>query len=136
MRAAHLDISPAMMFTVCSTPLQDVIDYTESMTALAVPTVLDVLKALASDVRFELVRILAHGDHCVCDLEAILELPQSKVSYHLAALKEVGLVSSEQRGKNSYYRLERERLYPVGGELLQALLTPDPTLTHRIQSVC
>ncbi|WP_309573286.1 metalloregulator ArsR/SmtB family transcription factor [Deinococcus sp.] len=106
------------------------------MTVLAVPTVLDILKALASDVRFELVRILAHGEHCVCDLEAILELPQSKVSYHLAALKEVGLVSSEQRGKNSYYRLERERLYSAGGELLQALLTPDPTLTHRIQSVC
>lgn len=106
------------------------------MTTVSAPTTLDVLKALASDVRFEMVRILAHGEHCVCDLEAILELPQSKVSYHLAALKEVGLVSSESRGKNSYYRLERERLYGIGGELLQALLTPDPVLTHRIKSVC
>jgi len=106
------------------------------MTTLAAPTVLDQLKALASDVRFEMVRILAHGEHCVCDLEAILELPQSKVSYHLAALKEVGLVRSEQRGKNSYYRLERERLYGIGGELLRELLTPDPLLTQRIKSVC
>lgn len=106
------------------------------MPAVAPPAVLDVLRALASDVRFELVRILAHREHCVCDLEAILKLPQSKVSYHLAVLKEVRLVSSEQRGKNSYYRLERERLYPVGSDLLQALLTPDPTLTHRIKSVC
>jgi len=106
------------------------------MTTVAAVEILDVLKALASDVRFEMVRILAHGEHCVCDLEAILELPQSKVSYHLAALKEVGLVSSESRGKNSYYRLERERLYGIGGELLQALLTPDPGLTHRIKSVC
>jgi len=103
---------------------------------VAAVEILDVLKALASDVRFEMVRILAHGEHCVCDLEAILELPQSKVSYHLAALKEVGLVSSESRGKNSYYRLERETLYRIGGELLQALLTPDPVLTHRIKSVC
>ncbi|THF86746.1 winged helix-turn-helix transcriptional regulator [Deinococcus sp. KSM4-11] len=106
------------------------------MTDQAATTVLDLLKALASDVRFEVIRILAHGEHCVCDLEAILALPQSKVSYHLAALKDVGLVSSEQRGKNSYYRLERERLYSVGGDLLYALLTPDPAPTHRIKSLC
>ena len=98
--------------------------------------VLRLLSALASDVRFEMVRILAHGEHCVCDLESILELSQSKVSYHLAALKEVGLVSSEQRGKNSYYRLERGPLYSLGGDLLRALLTPDPALTQRIKSVC
>ena len=99
-------------------------------------TTLDVLKALASDVRFEIVRILAHGEHCVCDLEAVLKLPQSKVSYHLAALKDVGLVSSEQRGKNSYYRLEREALYNLSSDVLRTLLTPDPVLTQRIKSVC
>ena len=106
------------------------------MMTVPTPTTLDVHKALASDVRFEMVRILAHGEHCVCDLEAILELPQSKVSYHLAALKDVGLVSSEQRGKNSYYRLEREPLYSLGSDLLRTLLTPDPVLTQRINSVC
>lgn len=106
------------------------------------PPVLKPPSALASDVRFELVQILAHGKHCVCDLDAVLNLLQSKVSYHLAALREVGLVSSEQCGKNSYcgktsyYRLERERLYTLGGDLLQALLTPDPGLTRRIKSVC
>lgn len=98
--------------------------------------VLKLLSALASEVRFEMVRILARGEHCVCDLESILELPQSKVSYHLAALKEVGLVSSEQRGKNSYYRLDRGPLYSLGSDLLLALLTPDPVQTHRIKSVC
>ncbi|MGY2895343.1 ArsR/SmtB family transcription factor [Deinococcus sp. UYEF24] len=106
------------------------------MTTLAAPTVLGVLKALASDVRFEMVRILAHGERCVCDLEVVLALPQSKVSYHLAVLREAGLVSSEQRGKNSFYRLERERLYGVGGELLRDLLTPDPQLIQRSKSVC
>ena len=103
---------------------------------VAAAPVLKLLSALASEVRFEMVRILAHGEHCVCDLEVILDLPQSKVSYHLAALKEVGLVSSEQRGKNSYYRLERGRLYSLGGEVLRTLLTPDPGLTQRIGSVC
>jgi ArsR family transcriptional regulator len=41
------------------------------MTTVSAVTILDVLKALASDLRFEMVRILAHGEHCVCDLEAI-----------------------------------------------------------------
>jgi ArsR family transcriptional regulator, arsenate/arsenite/antimonite-responsive transcriptional repressor len=112
------------------------IDYTGWMTRSITPPVLDVLKALAGEVRFEMVRILAHGEHCVCDLEAILGLPQSKVSYHLAALREAGLVSCEARGKNSYYRLQREPLYRLGGDLLQVLLTPDPVLTQRIKSVC
>jgi ArsR family transcriptional regulator, arsenate/arsenite/antimonite-responsive transcriptional repressor len=106
------------------------------MTVLPESKTLTQLKALASDVRFEMVRILAHGEHCVCDLEAILGLPQSKVSYHLQVLKEAELVSSEQRGKNSYYRLERESLYSLGGELLCELLTPDLALTQRIKSVC
>ena len=106
------------------------------MTTVSAVTTLDVLKALASDVRFEIVRILAHGEHCVCDLEAILDLPQSKVTSHLAALKEVGLLSSESRGKNSYYRLEREALYSLGSDVLRTLLTPDPVLTQRIKSVC
>lgn len=106
------------------------------MTAHSALAVLDLLKALASEVRFELVQTLASGERCVCDLETILALPQSKVSYHLAALREVGLVSSEQRGKNSYYRLEPAPLYGLGGELLRALLTPPQTPPQRIESVC
>ncbi|MFC4455314.1 metalloregulator ArsR/SmtB family transcription factor [Deinococcus sonorensis] len=106
------------------------------MTAATEVEVLDVLKALANEVRFELVRILAHGEQCVCDLEAILDLPQSKVSYHLATLRDVGLVSSEQRGKNSYYRLERALLYRLGGDVLAALLRPDPVLTQQSKSLC
>lgn len=106
------------------------------MTALIQPPVLSVLKALANEVRFEIVYLLSQGEHCVCDLEAALGLPQSKVSYHLAALKEAGLVSSEQRGKNSYYHLERAALYRLGGEVLEAVLAPDTALTQRIKSVC
>lgn len=35
---------------------------------------LEVLKALANDVRFEIVSMLAQGECCVCDLEALLGL--------------------------------------------------------------
>lgn len=91
-------------------------------------TPLDLLKALASDVRFEIVTILAQRDCCVCELEVLLHLGQSKVSYHLGSLREVGLVSSVQQGKHAFYHLERAPLYRLGGELLETLLRPRPDL--------
>ncbi|MBZ9715661.1 ArsR/SmtB family transcription factor [Deinococcus multiflagellatus] len=106
------------------------------MTTLTAPTVLDQLKALAQDTRYDLVRHLAQGEHCVCDLEALLNLPQSKVSYHLGILKEAGLVTAEQRGKNMYYALRREPLFYIGGQLLADLFPDHGTLTHQPKSVC
>lgn len=99
---------------------------------------LEILKAHANDVRFEIVSILAQRECCVCDLEVLLAMNQSKVSYHLASLRDVGLISGEQRGKNSYYRLERNTLYQLGGQLLETLLQPRPDLglTHQIESMC
>jgi ArsR family transcriptional regulator, arsenate/arsenite/antimonite-responsive transcriptional repressor len=99
---------------------------------------LEMLKALANDVRFEIVSMLAQRECCVCDLEASLGLGQSKVSYHLAVLLGVGLVSNEQRGKNVFYKLERGALYRFGGHLLEALLRPrsDLLLTHQTESIC
>jgi ArsR family transcriptional regulator len=110
----------------------------ESNQPILVNPTLEVLKALANDVRFELVSMLAQRECCVCEIEGSLGLGQSKVSYHLAALREVGLVSSEQRGKNVYYRLERAVLYRLGGALLETLLRPRPDLglTHQTESIC
>lgn len=105
-------------------------------TLSAEPVTLTRLKALANDLRFEIVRILARGERCVCDLEAALELPQSKVSYHLAVLKDAGLVASEQRGKNAYYRLLSEPMYVLGGEVLREVYLADLPLKYQTSSVC
>ena len=45
---------------------------------------------------------------CVCEFEGYYGMGQSKVSYHLGKLKEVGLVREERRGKWSFYSLDRE----------------------------
>jgi ArsR family transcriptional regulator, arsenate/arsenite/antimonite-responsive transcriptional repressor len=99
---------------------------------------LEIIKALANDVRFEIVSILAQRECCVCDLEALLDLNQSKVSYHLAVLRDAGLITGEQRGKNSFYKLERVPLYRLGGELLETLFKPraDTSLTNQLNSMC
>ena len=111
---------------------------TSTHSDILVNPTLEILKALANDVRFEIVSMLAQRECCVCDLEALLGLGQSKVSYHLAVLRDVKLVSSEQRGKNVYYRLERGALYRLSGDLLEELLRPRPdlNLTNQIESIC
>lgn len=107
-----------------------------SVAAPPVPQTLRVLKALAHDIRYEIVRILARGERCVCDLEAVLGLPQSKVSYHLAALRDAGLVVGEPRGKNSYYRLLPEPLYLLGGAVLRDVYLADLPATYQSEPLC
>jgi len=106
------------------------------MTAVAAPTVLDQLKALSHEIRFDLVRYLASGERCVCDLEALLGLPQSKVSYHLGILRDADLVRAEQRGKNMYYILRQGSLFHLGGALLTEVFTQPAHLTHQDNSIC
>ncbi|ADV65750.1 ArsR/SmtB family transcription factor [Deinococcus maricopensis] len=106
------------------------------MTATDAAGALMRLKALAHDTRYDTLRLLARGEHCVCDLEAALGLPQSRVSYHLGVLREAGLVVSEPRGKNVYYRLARGPLYRLGGDVLTELLAREGDVTHQTESVC
>lgn len=52
-----------------------------------------------------LLLLLTQGELCVCDLLGVLELPQPKVSRHLAVLREADLVASRKRGTWVHYRL-------------------------------
>jgi DNA-binding transcriptional ArsR family regulator len=65
-----------------------------------------VFKALGSPARLTLVRTLAEGERCVCDLVEAVGLGWSTTSRHLDVLREAGVVSSEKRGQQIFYRLE------------------------------
>ena len=54
---------------------------------------------------------------CVCELQAVLGMRQSLVSYHLRLLREAGLVSEERRGRWSFYSLERAAVSGLAAEL-------------------
>ena len=43
---------------------------------------------------------------CVCELQSLYGLAQSKVSYHLKVLREAGLVQESRRGKWSFYAVD------------------------------
>lgn len=93
------------------------------MTTRSAVTVLDQVKALAHEIRYDLVRHLAQGERCVCDLGDLLNLPQPTVSYHLGILRDAELITADQRGKNVYYVLRQQQLFGLGGALLTELFT-------------
>ncbi len=64
-----------------------------------------VFRALADETRLRIIALLMDGELCVCDLVAVLELPQSTVSRHLACLRHAGMVSDRRRGQWMFYRL-------------------------------
>jgi len=67
------------------------------------------LKALSDPIRLRIVLLLqAEGELCVCDLMAVLKLPQSTVSRHLAYLKRSCWVDIRRQGVWMYYQLSRE----------------------------
>lgn len=65
-------------------------------------------KALSDETRLRILALLAIDEMCVCDLMAILDLPQSTVSRHLATLRNVGWVEDRRQGVWMYYRLSRD----------------------------
>ena len=67
------------------------------------------LKALSDPIRLRIILLLqAEGELCVCDLMAVLKLPQSTVSRHLAYLKRSCWVDIRRQGLWMYYKLSQE----------------------------
>jgi len=64
-----------------------------------------VMKALAHPSRLLMVGALSAGEQCVCDLQALVGADMSTVSKHLSLLKSSGIVLSEKRGQQVWYRL-------------------------------
>jgi ArsR family transcriptional regulator len=63
-------------------------------------------KALSDDTRLEILALLfRHGELCVCDVEAILRVTQSKASRHMRYLQATGLVEGRRDGLWMRYRV-------------------------------
>ncbi len=64
-----------------------------------------VLKALAHPSRLLITEALLHGERCVAELRDLVGDDVSTVSKHLSLLRAAGVLVSEKRGLNVYYRL-------------------------------
>ena len=63
-------------------------------------------KALSEETRIRIMLLLMQGELCVCDIQAVLDEPQSKISRHLAYLKHSGLLRSKRVGVWMHYLIK------------------------------
>ena len=71
--------------------------------------------ALSDETRVEIVRLLAGGERCVCELTEALDAAQSRLSFHLKTLRLAGLVTDRKEGRWVYYSLNPEVLDAIAG---------------------
>ena len=65
-----------------------------------------VFKALSDETRLKVIKLLEHGELCVCDITAALDMSQPKISFHLGVLKNAGLLKNRKAGKWMHYALD------------------------------
>jgi ArsR family transcriptional regulator len=61
-------------------------------------------KGISDPIRLRILNLLAHGELCVCDLIAVLNLPQSTISRHLGCLRKHSWVMARRSGKWMHYQ--------------------------------
>jgi protein-tyrosine-phosphatase/DNA-binding transcriptional ArsR family regulator len=82
------------------------------VTDIAAVTPARFVQLLADEQRWRLLQELARSDRKVSELTELLGRPQNLVSYHLAALRDAGLVSTRRSSadrRDSYYRMDLRR---------------------------
>jgi DNA-binding transcriptional ArsR family regulator len=77
------------------------------------PTTSDAFNAVAEPRRRQILDVLAGGERSVNELVALLGLAQPLVSKHLRVLREVGLVSVRDEGRQRMYRLDGRPLKTI-----------------------
>ncbi|MFC0522054.1 ArsR/SmtB family transcription factor [Pontibacillus salicampi] len=83
-------------------------------------------KALSDEKRLHILHLLTrNGKTCVCDLEEVVQLSQSKISYHLKILLNAGFIDKETKGTWSYYSINEEAVNAILSEELCCIFRPN-----------
>jgi ArsR family transcriptional regulator len=74
---------------------------------------------------------------CCCEWKSVNEIvdavnvSQPTVSHHLAVLREAGLVSSKDKGKQTFYSLNQERVARCCGQLI-SVFAPESKAAEKL----
>lgn len=91
--------------------------------------------ALSDEIRLEVIDLLRDGERCVCELTEALDIAQPRLSWHLKALKDAGILTDRKEGRWVYYALARDTFEEA--ESVLSVLKPDARrLPTRGSSCC
>ncbi len=98
---------------------------------------LTALQALAHDARLDLVHLLMpHGDEGLSagEISRALNMPASRLSFHLAALEQAGLLQSRKLARNVFYAVNTVGIGGTIGYLLNDCCRADPAVRDSCQN--
>ena len=72
---------------------------------ISMPSLIETLALMADPTRLRVLLLLQTEELSVVELQEILGMGKSRISNHLAQLRQSGLVKDRRAGKNSYYAL-------------------------------
>jgi ArsR family transcriptional regulator, arsenate/arsenite/antimonite-responsive transcriptional repressor len=82
-------------------------------------------KAIADQKRLQIMNILTEkGEISVGDLAHLVDMTQSKLSYHLKVLLDAKIITKETKGTWSYYQLNQNEINHLLSEELCCLFRP------------
>ena len=67
-------------------------------------------KTFSNSTRLEILNLLRDKERSVTELIVKTELTQANISQHLSIMKSKGIVTSNRRGKNVYYKLTNPKI--------------------------
>ena len=75
--------------------------------------------ALADKIRLKILNQISQSSNkslCVCDLEELLDIKQSKLSYHLKKLVDANVLIAEKHGTWNYSKINEQQIQVVLNE--------------------
>jgi ArsR family transcriptional regulator, arsenate/arsenite/antimonite-responsive transcriptional repressor len=83
------------------------------------PELIEILKSLSDETRYNLIKLLLCHDYCVGALANKLAVSESAVSQHLKVLRNAGIVKGDKRGYFTHYYVDRDLLKEAAKELAE-----------------
>lgn len=73
-----------------------------------IDSLIGLFKTLSDENRLRLMLLLAKQDLCVCQMCGVLDLPQPRISKHLAKLRDKNFVIDDRREQYVFYSINKE----------------------------
>ncbi|HLD49521.1 MAG TPA: metalloregulator ArsR/SmtB family transcription factor [archaeon] len=95
----------------------------------------EVCKVFSNPIRLEILNLLRDEEMSVTELIEKTKLSQANISQHLSIMKSKGIVISDRKGKNIYYRLSNPKIvraFDIIREVLAEKLKENGKIVKRI----
>ncbi len=68
------------------------------------------LRTMAETSRLKILCLLKNGEKCVCEITGALNLPHNLALHHIKKMKAAGLIRSRNKGRFTYYKIDKNEL--------------------------